>query len=124
MTLVPKKWEGSSETEQVAWTVEIEHDRFSCGEPFVVSLLVADHDEDGRSEALATPTPAQAREMAAALLVYAHFAERANAESPMTPCPEHGCWECGTSDMRGNVCAEHEVLRGPSRDSQQTKEDA
>ena len=24
----------------------------------------------------------------------------------------HGCWECGTSDMRGDVCAEHEPLRG------------
>jgi hypothetical protein len=75
--LIPNRWIGASEADQTIWRVEIEHDRFSTDEPFVVSLLVADTD-DGRTEALATPSPAQAREMAAALLVYAHFAERGN----------------------------------------------
>jgi hypothetical protein len=62
------------------WAVEIEHDRFSEGEPFVVSIWVQEATGDvPSSEArMATPTAEQAREMAAALLRAADAADAAN----------------------------------------------
>jgi len=115
--LVPHNWAGTTD-EGVSWRVEIEHDRFSTGEPFVVSMLVADTDDEGRNEGLATPTPTQARQMATALLVYAHFAEQANAdeasarrkalrkaESALPPVDllDEKCPQCGGTAWRGAI---------------------
>jgi hypothetical protein len=76
-TLIPKRWTGGADGE--SWAVEIEHDRFSETEPFVVSLHATHTDDTGTGETLVCASPEQAREMAAALLVYAHFAEVADS---------------------------------------------
>lgn len=69
-----KQWERDG------WRVEIEHDKFSLDEPYVVSLFVRDVDEEEQSEALATPSPTEARAMADALRAYADMADAANAK--------------------------------------------
>jgi hypothetical protein len=74
--LIPKRWTGGSDG--VSWTLEIEHDRFSETEPFVVSLHATGTDDTGTETTLVCASPEQAREMAAALLVYAHFAAQQN----------------------------------------------
>lgn len=74
---IPNRWEGSEGSD--TWRVEIEHDRFSTDAPMVVSLWIEGEAEDeGKFDALATATPDQAREMAAALILYAGYAEEAN----------------------------------------------
>ncbi len=74
-----KRWEGLGDP-GCYWWVEIEHDCFTIGEPFTVSLMV--RDDDGT--ALATPTPDEARAMAAALTHYAALADAANARPAVT----------------------------------------
>jgi hypothetical protein len=68
--------------------------------PYVVSIWL--EGEEAKTlkpfQALATATSAQAREMAAALLVYAHLAEQANAAAG-SPEP----WQSGTYADVGNI---------------------
>lgn len=76
MAEIPTRWANKQGSDE--WHMEIEHDRFSTDEPFVVSIWL-EGDSDGETwDALATATPAQAREMAAALVHYADEAERAD----------------------------------------------
>lgn len=81
---VPNRWESTAGEDE--WRVEIEADCFADDEPFVVSVWIeGEEGVDGPSErsfqALATPTPEQAREMAAALVLYADLADDANQKT-------------------------------------------
>lgn len=73
---MPVRWTNQRGSDE--WHLEIEHDRFSESEPFVVSIWMEGESEGETWDALATPTPAQAREMADALRHYADEAERAD----------------------------------------------
>jgi hypothetical protein len=74
----PYKWEGGS-VDGHRWELEIETDRFSGEEPFVVSIwLEGTESDEGDFSALAMASPGQAREMAAALMVEADHVEAAN----------------------------------------------
>lgn len=73
---LPRHFSGASGDE--SWKVEIEVDRFADGEPFVVSVYTQHHDDTDDHTTLCTPSPEQARLMAAALCAVADEAERAN----------------------------------------------
>jgi hypothetical protein len=73
---LPARWANEQGSDE--WHMEIEHDRFSESEPFVVSIWLEGVSEGIAWDALATATPAQAREMADALRHYADEAERAD----------------------------------------------
>lgn len=105
-----KRWEG--EFEGWSWSLEVEHDRFSTDEPFVVSVGAMDEDEDGKSETLLCLSPIQAREVAAALLVYANFAEEANAKDPSSAGPSGSI--VAVERRRATTEPEGEALPNPS----------
>lgn len=74
---IPNRWESSAGDD--SWRMEIEHDRFKIDEPMVVSVWIEGETRKGEPfDALATATPEKAREMAAALILYAGYAEEAN----------------------------------------------
>jgi hypothetical protein len=75
LSKLPVRW--SNQQGEDEWHMEIEHDRFSESEPFVVSIWLEGASEGIAWDALATATPTQAREMADALRHYADEAERA-----------------------------------------------
>lgn len=70
------KWSGVSDGEP--WEVQIEVDRFTDAEPFVVSIFTKHTDDEGTNETIACPSSAQARQMAAQLLGYANQCDREN----------------------------------------------
>lgn len=75
---LPWRWDGGSD-EGDTWHLEIECDRFKEGAPMVVSVWMEGEESDGvRFDSLATASPEQAREMAAALMFYADAAEKVN----------------------------------------------
>jgi len=70
----PHAWAGKHDDE--SWALEVSYDRFASSEPFVVDVWINFEDKDGAAGAFLSP--GQARELAAALLVNADAAERAN----------------------------------------------
>jgi hypothetical protein len=76
MPEIPCRWSNMQGEDE--WHMEIEHDQFSTGEPFVVSVWMEGASEGIAWDGLATATPEQAREMAAALTLYADYADEAN----------------------------------------------
>jgi chemotaxis protein CheY-P-specific phosphatase CheC len=66
------KWEGETDNEK--WTLIVETDCFSCGEPHVV-VLDTEQDSEERGSVLLLLTPEQAREVANTLLREATAAE-------------------------------------------------
>lgn len=69
-------WEGEGGDE---WTVEIEHDRMNVNDQVTVTILARTVEAGAVDDTLIAASPEQAREMATALLVYAHLADKANA---------------------------------------------
>jgi hypothetical protein len=79
MTVVPSRWEGEADAGEV-WSVDIEHDLMREDRSFAVTIVSRSEDVDGeRAETFVEATPGVAREMATALLVYAHLAEQNEA---------------------------------------------
>lgn len=80
---IPSHWSGEDEGEH--WAVLIEHDRVTEGEPCVVAVEIENWDADEpHVTTLACASPEQAREMAAALTLYAAEVDRENA-APAPP---------------------------------------
>lgn len=71
----------SNETGSDEWHVEVEPDRFSEDEPMCVSVWIegVEAETEREFDALATPTPAQARELAKALVFFADYVDKHNA---------------------------------------------
>jgi len=83
MTLIPNKWvsEFLGETDggiDDEWALCVEHDCMMVGHPFVVTIVSETREAGKKEETLIAMNPDKAREVAAALLLYAHFAEREN----------------------------------------------
>jgi hypothetical protein len=92
MSATPYEWKGGS-SEGDSWSVEIEVDRFSTEDPFVCSIWLetepAPGDDDDRpAQALAMPSAAQAREMAACLLRVADDVDFNNARDDVRDAPQ------------------------------------
>lgn len=81
MPIVPHEWtneyRGESEPGEV-WTLEVEHDLMKDGHPFVVTVVARQDDDEGHADTCICLCPQKAREVATALLVYAHLAEQEN----------------------------------------------
>jgi hypothetical protein len=60
------RWTGPLDSGDVRWGVDVDHDKFSDNEPHVVCVELFESDK--REQYLATLTPEQAREVAAALV--------------------------------------------------------
>lgn len=79
--IVPCEWENEYHGEfdpGESWTLKVEHDRMADGKPYVVTVEAVQGDEIEQVGLLICLSPGKAREVAAALLVYAHLAEQAN----------------------------------------------
>lgn len=80
----PNRWE-NTDRDGTHWSVEIEPDAFNDEEGLIVSIWTENEDpedEDPRPiQSLVMASAAQAREMAACLLVCADRVERAHKES-------------------------------------------
>lgn len=90
MSLVPHEWENDAVGEgdpDEAWKLGVEHDMMKDGHPFVVTIHGwQEDDEDGRTDFCLMLSPGKAREVATALLVYAHLAEQENRRRGASVC--------------------------------------
>lgn len=74
--IIPHKWTGNDDGE--TWEVVVEHDCMEAGQPFVVTVEVSTETAGVKVNGFSQLTPAEAREMASALMVYAFFADKEN----------------------------------------------